>query len=97
MPRCPGEGQAHCLLQLGTRLARAMGDKSVKRYHLVLNRTTWFLVAEDPEHVIHRFATRKDAVAFSMDYIERNGGSLTIHSERGRPAEKHTSQYRSAA
>lgn len=60
-----------------------------KRYHLVLNRTTWFLVAEDPEHVIRRFSTRREAVSYGVEHLQQHGGSLVVHSERGRPAERY--------
>ncbi len=61
------------------------------QYHLVLNRTTWFLVAEDPEQVIRRFLTRQEAVSFSVAHLQQHGGSLKIHGERGRPAEHYLS------
>ncbi|HZP11486.1 MAG TPA: DUF2188 domain-containing protein [Nevskiaceae bacterium] len=64
------------------------------RYHLVLNRTTWFLVAEDPEKVVGKFATRREAVDFSVSHLQRHGGDLVIHGEKGRPAEHFTSYGR---
>ena len=59
-------------------------------YHLVHKDDQWKFEKQGSERSIRNFETKSEAMNFSVNYMNNNGGSLKIHKRDGQFQEERT-------
>jgi hypothetical protein len=62
----------------------------MKNYHLTNKDGEWKFRKENSQRSIKNFDTKTDALNFTKDFMNNNGGSLKIHKTDGTLQEERT-------